>query len=187
MKNAIILTLGLYLTIALPIGVFTLEAQTQDMAINNGIGFGFQLSQFQRDFGLGLSITGQYFGYDKIAVRLRGNLMFNENVQNATTTWTPYSNLSLGLIGVGGKVGDFIRLYGEGGIIGLKPSNEFSTQNFVFGGYGLFGFEFFMNNSSNYFIEIGGVGTGAKADKIVTKPIYSNGLLISAGFRIHLK
>jgi len=175
------------LTLALIIIVFASNVQAQDEVINTGYGFGSQILQFQRDFGLGLNITSPYFGHDKIAVRLRGNLMFNENVQNANTTWTPYFSMSLGLIGVGGKVGDFIRLYGEGGIIGIKPSNEFSTQNFVFGGYGLFGFEFFMNNSSNYFIEIGGVGTGAKANKIVTQPIYSNGLLISAGFRIHLK
>jgi hypothetical protein len=167
--------------------LFIFNAQAQNEAINTGIGFGFQIHQFQKDFGLGLNITSPFFGDDRIAVRLRGNLMYNENVQNATTTWTPYSNVSLGLIGIGGKVGEYIRLYGEGGLIGIKPSSDFSTKNFVFGGYGLFGFEFFMNNSSNYFIEIGGVGTDAKADKIVTKPIYSNGLLISAGFRIHLK
>ncbi|MBC8485793.1 MAG: hypothetical protein H8D45_07100, partial [Bacteroidetes bacterium] len=78
----------------------------------------------------------------------------------------------------------FIRLYGEGGIISLFPSDEFSSEEFVFGGYGLFGFEFYMNSRSNYFIEIGGVGTGATADNITNEPIYSNGLLISTGFRI---
>ena len=51
------------------------------------------------------------------------------------------------------------------------------------GGYGLFGFEFFMNSRNNYFIEIGGVGTGAVADKVANSPIYSNGLLINVGFR----
>ncbi len=39
-----------------------------------------------------------------------------------------------------------------------------------------------IGNISNY-IEIGGVGTGAKSDKVSGKPIYSNGLLISAGAR----
>lgn len=37
---------------------------------------------------------------------------------------------------------DRIRLYGEGGVTGLIPSDKFSTDNFVFGGYGLSGFEF---------------------------------------------
>lgn len=181
MKKASILALTLV------IGVFALNAQTQDKVINNGFGFGFQLDQFEKDFGLGVSLTSPYFAYDKIALRLRSNLMFNENVQNATTTWTPYSNVSFGLVGVGGMVGEYIRLYGEGGFIGLLPSNKLSTDKFVLGGYGLFGFEFFMNNSINYFIEIGGIGTGATEDKIATKPIYSNGLLISAGLRVYLK
>jgi len=155
----------------------------QEEKLSNEFGIGFQLDQYQKDFGLGLSLTSPYFAHDKIAVRLRGNFMFNEHVKNNETTWTPYSNISLGLIGVAGKVGDFIRLYGEGGIIGLFPSNELSSEDFVFGGFGLFGFEFYMNSSSNYFIEIGGVGTGATADNITNKPIYSNGLLISTGFR----
>jgi hypothetical protein len=118
---------------------------------------------------------------------VKGNLMYNECVQNSITTWVPYSNVSLGIIGVGGKIGDYIRLYGEGGVIGLIPSNKFSSEQFVFGGYGLFGFEFFMHTSSNYFIEIGGIGTGAREEKIDTQPIYSNGLLISTGFRMYLK
>ena len=163
------------------------SALAQEKQINTGMGFGFQLNQYQRDFGFGLNLTSPYFAHDKIAVRVRGNLMYNESVQNSLTTWVPYSNVSLGLIGVGGKIGDYIRLYGEGGVIGLFPSEKFSSEQFVFGGYGLFGFEFFMHAGSNYFIEIGGIGTGARADKIATQPIYSNGLLISTGFRLSLK
>ncbi|MEO0332135.1 MAG: hypothetical protein AAF223_10680, partial [Bacteroidota bacterium] len=79
---------------------------------------------------------------------------------------------------------DFARLYGEGGIILLLPSDTFSAERTELGGYGLFGFEFYLKNNANYFIEIGGVGTGAQADKVPNKPIYSNGLLISTGFRM---
>jgi hypothetical protein len=159
-------------------------ASAQEDKISDKLGMGVQLNQYQDDFGLGLNLTSPYFAHDKIAVRLRGNLMFNEHVKNNETTWTPYSNMSLGLIGSAGKVGDYIRLYGEGGIIGLFPSDEFSSQDFVIGGYGLFGYEFYMNRRSNYFIEIGGVGTGAAADAIPNDPLYSNGLCISTGFRI---
>lgn len=161
-------------------------ANGQEEKISNKFGMGFQLNQYQNDFGLGLNMTSPYFAHNRIAVRLRGNLMANEHVKNNETIWTLYSNISLGLIGVAGKVGDFIRLYGEGGIVGLFPSDEFSSEEFVFGGYGLFGFEFYANSKSNYFIEIGGIGTGATADNITNKPIYSNGLLISTGFRIQL-
>ena len=41
-------------------------------------------------------------------------------------------------------------------------------------------------NRNSYFIEIGGIGTGATADKVANKPIYSNGLMLSTGFRIYL-
>lgn len=167
--------------------LYSIYAQTQNNLISKGPGFGFQLNQFQKDFGFGLNITSPHFAFDKIAVRIRGNLMYNENVQNGDTEWTPYANVSVGLIGGGGMVGDHIRLYGEGGFIGLIPSDQFSSDNFVFGGYGFFGFEFFNSRSNNYFIEIGGVGTGAHADKIENNPVYSNGLVISTGLRIYLK
>ena len=156
----------------------------QENSISNKFGIGFQLAQYQKDFGFGLNITSPYFAKNKFALRTRINLMYNQNTQNNETAWSPYSNVSLGLVGVSGKIGKSIRLYGEGGFIGLFPSKEFSSDNFLLGGYGLFGFEFYMSSNNNYFIEIGGIGTGAIADKIENKPIYSNGLLISTGFRI---
>lgn len=76
-----------------------------------------------------------------------------------------------------------IRLYGEGGFIGLFPDSSFSDTDFVAGGYGVFGFEVFMDLRRRYFIEIGGVGTGAREDNTPGRPIYSNGLLISTGLR----
>jgi hypothetical protein len=111
--------------------------------------------------------------------------MFNEHVSDDVTVWSPYSNVSLGMVGVAGIIGDFIRLYGEGGMIALFPSDNFSSESVVFGGYGVFGFEFYFYQGGNYFIEIGGIGTGAIADKAVNQPVYSNGLMISTGFRIH--
>lgn len=158
----------------------------QKANVSNRLGLGFQLNQYQEDFGMGLNMTSPYFIHEKVALRLRANLMYHEHTKEAETTWTPYSNVSLGLIGGSGFVADFIRLYGEGGLLTLLPSEEFSSGDPVFGGYGLFGFEFYMAPKANYFIELGGVGTGAVADKLANNPIYSNGLTISAGFRMHL-
>lgn len=152
--------------------------------ISTGFGVGFQLGQIQDDFGIGINLTSPYFFEDKIAIRLRGNVAWNEHIDVIETTWTPYTNLSIGFIGVGGNLNEYIRLYGEGGIILLFPDNKFSSESMENGGYGLFGFEFFHTPNINYFIEIGGVGTGANADKIQFKPIYSNGLLINAGLRV---
>ncbi len=160
-------------------------ASAQEMPLNNGLGFGFQLNQYQRDFGAGLQFASPYFAKERVAVRLRGHILFHEHLEDVETTWTPYAHASLGFIGVVGYIGN-IRLYSEGGLVGLFPSAAFSSERSHFGGYGLFGFEFFFNNSGNYFIEIGGVGTGAKADKVPGKPVFSNGLTIGAGFRFSL-
>lgn len=161
-------------------------AGAQQSEINNDVNLGIQLSQFQQDFGSGITLTSPWFAQQRIAVRARSHLMFHEHVHEQETTWTPYLNATLGVAGKTGSIGDSILLYGEGGVIGLFPSDEFSSESFEFGGYGLFGFEFYMDSDSNYFIEIGAVGTGANADEVVNEPIYSNGLTISTGFRLHL-
>lgn len=161
-------------------------AFAQENPVNDGFGFGFQLNQYQKDFGFGLNVTSPTFAHDQIAVRLRGNLMYNEHPKNGEITWTPYSNVTLGVVGIAGHVAEKIRLYGEGGVLGIFPSDEFSSKSIAVGGYGLFGFEFFMHKSSNYFIEIGSAGSGATADKIPTKPMFSNGLSVSTGFRVYL-
>ncbi|MBU1693654.1 MAG: hypothetical protein KKC51_06790 [Verrucomicrobia bacterium] len=157
----------------------------ESTALKNGVGWGFQINQYQDDFGLGLTMTSPYVR-DAFAFRLRGNLMFNENVRVNETDWDSYYNFTAGLVGVAGTVNESIRLYGEGGLIGLFPSSKFSGDAFILGGYGLFGFEFHMDARRNYFIELGGVGTDARKDKIPNRPIYSNGMLISTGFRITL-
>lgn len=169
------------------IGISMNAGAQEESKINSNLGLGFHLIQNQQDFGLGLNLTSPFFANNRFAFRMRGNFMWHQHLDSTNTTWTPYSNLSLGIIGVGGEIGNFARLYGEGGIVGLLPSSDFSSEDAVFGGYGLFGFEFFMNNASNYFIEIGGIGTGATADKIPGNPIYSNGLTISVGFRYTFK
>ncbi len=172
------------LIVAILIG-FTQIINAQEEVLNKNFAVGFQIAQYQQDFGLGLNVSSPYFADDRIAFRLRGNIMWNEHLNpDGLSTWSNYSNLSLGIVGVGGQIGNSIRLYGEGGLILLFPSSNFSSESTEIGGYGLFGFEFYLHPNGSYFIEIGGVGTGAKEDKIATQAIYSNGLLIDTGFRI---
>lgn len=112
--------------------------------------------------------------------------MFYEHIKDLEITWTPYTNFTLGLVGVGGTISDWARFYGEGGLILILPAEGFSSETSELGGYGLFGFEFFMNSHINYYIELGATGTGARADKLAFNPIYSNGFLVQTGFRIVL-
>ena len=149
------------------------SGNAQEGAFGKKTEIGFQIAQYQNDFGIGVNLSSPYFAKKRLAVRLRGNLVWNQHLNSeSVTVWSPYSNLSLGIVGVAREIGDFLRLYGEGGMIILFPSGDFSTKSFQNGGYGLFGFEFFMDRNSNYYIEIGGIGTGAVADKIAGKPIY---------------
>lgn len=163
---------------------FTLQAQAQE-SLNKHFGIGGQVAQYQNDFGIGLNMTTPYFAHEKMAVRLKANYVWNEHINSSSeTTWSPYSNVSIGFVQSVGEINNFLRVYGEGGAIMLFPSSTFSSQSIQFGGYGLFGFEFFFDRHFNYFLEAGGVGTGAKADKVEGKPIYSNGFLINVGVRV---
>lgn len=162
-----------------------LQGKAQEDHLNRGHNFGYQLSQYQQDFGFGLNY-GTPLLFKSFGFRAKYNLMFHQHIAGSLSTWSPYSNFSLGLTGFGGQVGSHIRIYGEGGLLLILPSSAFSSRSTQFGGYGLFGFEFFNSSGFNYFIEMGGVGTGATADKLPYQPIYSNGLSLSTGFRIVL-
>ncbi len=112
--------------------------------------------------------------------------MTNNNVYNSKSRSNTYTNFSIGLVGVGGMVGERIRLYGEGGILIINASKEISTEKTPIGAYGIFGFEFFLTKKLNYFIELGGTGIEATADKTLYSPTYSNGFLTVAGLRYTL-
>lgn len=173
-------TIFCWLLLCLPLFVFS-----QDQApVSNGFGLGFQLNQYQRDFGIGLTASSPHFFNNRMALRYRGNLMWHEYVQEGETSWSPYFSSTLGLTGGCGILHEFLRLYGEGGLLLLFPNDNISTQKTVIGGYGLFGFEFYMSAHNSYFLEIGGVGTGATADRLPNRPVYSNGLSLSVGYRV---
>jgi hypothetical protein len=159
----------------------------QDDSLPDGMSVGFSVSEIQNDFGVGLDLATPYFLADRIGFRARGNLRWLEHIgDDLETTWTPYAQFSLGVVAVAREFSDVMRLYAEGGVIGIVPNEEFSNESFELGGYGLFGFEFFIVRNLNYYMEVGGVGTSARANEQVGNPIYSNGLSISGGFRVQL-
>lgn len=159
-------------------------AQSED---NNGLSYGFQLNQFQNDFGLGVNFASPAFFNQSVCLRLRANGMFYEYVnKDFKTDWEPYANIMLGFSSASYKISDAIALYGEGGVIAILPSSAFSSSSVEIGGYGIFGFEFYFDDSFCYFLEAGGIGSDATADKISTEPIYSNGFLISVGWKVKL-
>jgi hypothetical protein len=172
------------LGILLVLACLVFQVQAQE-GLSKKFGFGGQVGHHHMDFGIGLNVTSPYFAHKKTAVRVKANLVYNEHLGgNSLMTWTKYSNVSAGLVQSVGEINNFLRVYGEAGAIWLFPSHKFSSKAIQFGGYGLFGFEFFFDKHFNYFLEAGGVGTGAKADKIEGSPIYSNGFLMNVGVRV---
>lgn len=157
----------------------------------DGFGVGFKLNQVDGNFGLGLDLTSPGFLYHSMAVRANGLYFFQDHydTEEGEYTMTPYFVGRLGLVGIGGKPVSFIRLYGEGGMMVVVPGSKLSSDGPSVGGYGLFGFEFFMSQQAqemvSYYIELGGSGGGANADKLDGNPILHNGFTIGTGFRFY--
>ena len=154
---------------------------------NEGLGFGFHLNQYQSDFGLGVNLSSPNFFSESVCLRLRANAMFYEYINDEfKTDWEPYANIMLGFSSASYKINDAIALYGEGGVIGIFPSSTISSSDLEIGGYGIFGFEFYFYDGFCYFLEAGGIGIDAVADKLTAEPIYSNGFLMSVGLKVKL-
>ena len=161
---------------------FTLHVSGQNQS--NKLELGIQVNQFQNDFGIGAHLISPYFLNSKVAVRAGANFQWFEHYEGAETTWTPYQSFQLGLRSRTAIIENKLFIYGEGGVVFILPNSDFSSEDTEFGGYGVFGFEFKTNQKFAYFIELGGVGTGANADLVGNVPIYSNGFLTQVGFRI---
>lgn len=152
----------------------------------NSVGIGLNLNQFQNDFGIGIHVVSPYFFNNSVAVKLGGNIQWLQHANVNETTWNPYGNMQVGFRGRHSIIENTLFVYGEGGTVLLVPTSTLSNRQTIVGGYGLLGFELLANNRLSYFIELGGMGTDAKADKLISKPIFSNGFTISTGVRFRL-
>jgi hypothetical protein len=156
----------------------------------NNFSLSCEIGRLDNDFYIGGTLTSSYFLFDAVAVKAGGGLVFRPGVLDghASEEWYLYALGKLGLIGAN-LINEYIRTYGEGGILLVFPNEEFSSEIFQFGGYGLWGFEFFMNGITeswvSYYIELGGIGTGAIADKMAADPLYLNGFFMQVGLKIY--
>lgn len=151
----------------------------------NKISYGFQLVKFHDEFGFGFHLLSPEYKNLRLNAKVNLNWL-NHPDESGNQSWTEFLNNQIG-INYQRCIASRINLYSEGGIVLLYPNRSFSDESVNFGGYGIFGFEFFFTEDTNrnpsYFIELGGIGTGAVANKIISNPIYSNGFLIAVGFR----
>jgi hypothetical protein len=162
-------------------------------AQKNGVSFGFAISRFQDDFGASLLASTPFFAGDSLRLTLGGGIAWYPYAPSSTPpgdqVWTMYEHGRLVIEG-GHRLGELpLRLYGFGGFTTLFAS-ELSTTTVHPGGVGGFGFELYMpaqgrDGPVSYFIELGGIGSGAQGDKIPGKPIFANGFLIQVGLRVY--
>jgi hypothetical protein len=148
---------------------------------------GFQLGQSGVDFGLGLNLSIPLVR-EVLSLRLTAGNHWLTHQQAETTVSSPYQVVRLGTAPVGWFVANRMRVYGEGGVSVLFPNAEFSAARQVVGGYGVFGFECFVQEAwgSSLYFEIGGTSAGAQAREVSGQPTFGAGLLINAGFRVAL-
>jgi hypothetical protein len=151
------------------------------------LAIGMNINNFGKDFGIGLNVTSPAFFNSHAAVRLSGNYQWLDHPDDkGNHTWSGYTLLKGGFAGINKSLSDAITCYSEGGLALVLTDNSLSSDNVAIGGYGLLGFDFLVACNASYFIELGGMGIGAKADKVAWSPLIANGFLASVGFRLRL-
>lgn len=149
---------------------------------------GYHVNSFNNDFGFGIGATSPYFIFNTLAIRGSYNFQkFNYIDTSKFYTTATYKNIKFGLLSSAFIANKSIRLYGEGGVAVLVCPAAITATNTSYGGYGLFGFEFFITRGFSYFIELGAIGTKTRAENVPSIPIFSNGFTASGGLRLYFK
>jgi hypothetical protein len=161
---------------------------------NSSWSLGFELHRYQDDFGLGLVVSSPLFLRESSRITLRGGTSAYPYGLSAggNQEWELWGDIG-GYLESGYRVPRFpLRLYGFGGPVVVFTPSQLRSDLIAVGGEGGFGFEFFMPHAGDagdgpvsYFIELGGVGTGVRADKIPARPSFGNGFLTRVGFRAY--
>jgi hypothetical protein len=154
---------------------------------------GFHLANLDGNPAVGLEATSSYLGHGSLAFRVSADRAAHRGLPAAGPAEEQMGQFGLvraGVVGVGGVVAGCIRLYGEGGVFAAFPSAGLSSQGTQWGGYGHFGFECLFGRPAHapcaYFIELGTVGSGARAERMLGRPTYLNGFVTRVGFRLFL-
>jgi hypothetical protein len=156
----------------------------------NGAAVGWEISSFANNYAFGARLDTPRFARRTVHVQIGASLAWVQGVPlgESDTTWAPYTLLRIGIVR-STPIGSLpLRFYGGGGLALVLPTNDVSGQSAQGGGYGLTGLELSVpeNGGARWFVEVGGMGTGAKADRLANSPIYANGFTIGWGFRYRL-
>ncbi len=159
----------------------------------DGWALGYTLHRFQDDFATGGSLATPRFARGSLRVTLAGGVAWSPHAVSAggDQDWARYGSARLVLEGGARSEGSPVRLYGFGGPMLLALPSRLSDDAFHLGGIGGFGFEYYFMRAGtdgpvSYFTELGGAGTGARADKQPGRPMLANGFFVTVGLRLTL-
>jgi hypothetical protein len=144
---------------------------------NVGSAIGMSVQRLQDTFALSGSWSSPAFFNDRARITTSGGVAWYPFATNGSgdQDWAPFGHWRL-VLESGHRVGRApLRLYGFGGAMLLFRSERLSDEVLAVAGIGGFGFEFFTPSNTtsapvSYFIEIGGVGSGARATKLFGAP-----------------
>lgn len=152
------------------------------------LGVGIGMNQAVSDYGMGINLTSPLI-VQRIQLRLSANIQGLQGVPASAdrARLYGYENIRLGVIGKPKYVADRVIIYGEGGPGVLINSARVTTKKMNLLGYGVIGGEYLLRNKLWIYLEGGGIGSGAEADKLIGKPMYATGLFFGMGLRLHAR
>lgn len=166
---------------------FTVQLAADETTKANGFAFDLRIMDSQGDFGLGIGVLSPPM-FKILHIQAGVELNWKNGIPQVATdyTWIPFFKGRLGIVGaadIGNGIG---RLYGGGGMLLAWADGIRAANTLVLGGYGIFGFEFWLEPGQNlaYFIEVGGEGSGGRADRLQGSPFFANGFTIASGVRL---
>ncbi|HEU5058159.1 MAG TPA: hypothetical protein VFU21_16620 [Kofleriaceae bacterium] len=186
------LTAPLFAAAALAVTAGTAAADTIETVHQerDGWAVGYTLHRFQDDFGTGASLSTPRFLRGSLRVTLGGGVSWSPHAVTADgdQDWARYGGARLVLEGGARAEGSPVRLYGFGGPMLLALPSRLSDDELAVGGIGGFGFEYYFMKGGqdgpvSYFTELGGAGTGARADNQPGRPMLANGFFVTVGLR----
>jgi hypothetical protein len=159
---------------------------------SSGPSVGMAVERLQDDFGVSGFVTSPVLFNGNARITVGGGIAWYPYGVNTAEDqdWIPFGQSRV-TIEVGRRLRDTpLRLYGFGGAMIVFRPQRLAGEMLAPAGVGGFGFEFFMTGQTrdgpvSYFIELGGVGGGARATSLAGRPILLNGFLIQAGFRFY--
>ena len=180
-------------TVTFALGANRAIAQTAvEPPSNVGSAIGVAVERVQDNFGVSGTWSSRAFFDEKARMTASGGVAWypNGTGSSGNQEWLPFGHSRV-VVESGHRVGRApLRLYGFGGAMLIFRSERLSDDVLAVAGVGGFGFEFFAPTTSmdapvSYFIEIGGVGSGARAANLPGQPILLNGFLVQSGLRFY--